>query len=253
MQDERQQLSAMHRTFATAELLEHILLYLISDLHPIADQEDPRSDRTSDNASKLHHLLRCTEICHTWQANILASGPLQRALFLAPDHNTKEKRWQHNTPNPSPQTSQISQRSYYRCPPSLSTLHRAPLLNPLIQTLFPSYHFRFWHLSLEATGNKHVAYLIITRRDLPDLLTRSRTKQGLRVSEMQFSRPPLTGLEATIWEERDETREYVGRTFVLGENVMQCEGGLTLGFVHAWVGRMFENYQDVAAIKLTTT
>lgn len=137
--------------------------------------------------------------------------------------------------------------SYYRAP-SL----RAPVLNPIIQVTFPSYHFRFWHLSLEASGNKHCAYMIITRRDLPALDMRERTGQGRIISEMLLSQPPCIALEATIWEERDETKDYVGRTSSFSDPVIRCDTGLTIGVVHGRVGEMFKEHTDVAAIKLTT-
>lgn len=244
MHEEKQ--AASLRTFRTPELFEHISLYLLESLHAITDQEDPRSVRTNHNASCLAQLLRCTEVCRTWQQNIKESGRLQRALFLIPDFRLR-RRWQHNATF-SPQAEQIRLRSYYRAP-SL----RAPMLNPIIQVTFPAYHFRFWHLSLDVTGNKHVAYLIITRRDLPALKARAETKQGQSLTNMYFSQPPLATLEATIWEERDETKDYVGRTAVLREPIIECEAGLTLGMVHERVGQMFEHYRDVAAIKLTTS
>ena len=137
--------------------------------------------------------------------------------------------------------------SYYRAPPL-----QAPNLNPIIQTIFNTYHFRFWHLSLEVSGNKHCAYLIITRRDLPALQQRSETGQGKTISNMLLSQPPCTVLEATIWEERDETKDYVGRTTALQKPIISCEYGLTIGMVHERVGEMFREYADVAAIKLTT-
>ena len=241
-----EEVAAAIRTFRTPELLEHILLYLLESLHVITDQEDPRSVRTNHNASSLAHLLRCTEVCRTWQRGIHDSGRLQRALFIVPDFRSR-RNWQHGASS-SPQAEQIRLRSYYRAPPL-----RAPILNPVIQITFPAYHLRFWHLSLEVTGNKHVAYLIITRMDLPDLKARAKTKQGQSLTKMYFSQPPLTALEATIWEERDETKDYVGRTAVLKEPIIECEGGLTLGLVHERVGQLFEQYRDVAAIKLTTT
>jgi hypothetical protein len=59
-------------------------------------------------------------------------------------------------------------------------------------------------------------------------------------------------LEATIWDERDETKDYVGRTMELRDSVISNDGGLTIGMVHEKVAEMFAEHPDVSAIKLTT-
>lgn len=59
-------------------------------------------------------------------------------------------------------------------------------------------------------------------------------------------------LEATIWEERDESKEYVGRTTALKDSMIQCDSGVTIGMVHERVSGMFAEHRDVSAIKLTT-
>lgn len=69
---------------------------------------------------------------------------------------------------------------------------------------------------------------------------------------MLLSQPPPTALEATIWEERDETKDYVGRTSALADPSIVSETGVTIGLVHERVAKMFDEHQDVAAIKLTT-
>jgi hypothetical protein len=137
--------------------------------------------------------------------------------------------------------------SYYTAP-----YLRAPQLNPVIQTTFPPYHFRFWHLNLESTGHKHVAYLIITRRGIAAVDVRLRTRQGKRISDMLLSQPPPMALEAAVWEERDETRDSDGRTMALREPVIRCDKGVTIGLVHQRVAKMFNDHLDVGAIKLTT-
>lgn len=235
------QFSAQARLFATPELLEYILTFLLDDLLRINDQEDPRSIRTHHNAKVLMHLLHCTEVSRDWQQCIVGSGRLQRAIFLAPDLKTGRK-WHHAT-----QSSQIRPSSYYRFPNLW-----APVLNPVLQATFPSYHLRYWHLSLETTGNKHCAYLLITRRDMPDLHRMAAESRGTTFSRMLLSQPPCTVLEGSIWEERDETKDYVGRTNELSDPMIECPEGLTLGMVHERVKKMFEQYSDVAAIKLTT-
>ena len=235
------------RCFATAELLEAILVCLLDQLHEISDREDPRSVRTHHNDRILRQLLRCNEVNQTWQVSIHHSGRLQRALFLSPDL-LSNRTWRYESVSDS---LPVSLRSYYRAPSTPST--KAPMLNPVIQTTFPSYHLRFWHLSYEASGNRYCAYLIITRRDLPDLVARSQGRRGRRISQMLLSQPPCTALEAMIWEERDETKDYIGRTRTLREPVVRCDEGLTIGFVHEKVHEMFVEHPDVAAIKLTTT
>lgn len=237
-----QNLSATDRAFATPELLEQILVCLLDDLLSITDQEDPRSVRTHSNTHTLTHLLHCSEVNRTWHQCILGSARLQRALFLLPDDKTG-RSW-HQT-----SSMQIDLPLYsYRVPSSL-----APMLNPVIQTTFPTYSFRFWHLSPEASGHKYCAYLILTRCDLEKALARPKTDCGHTVSSMLLSQPPCTALEASVWDERAyETNEPVGRTSTLRDPVISCDDGLTMGRVHERVGEMFREYRDVAAIKLTT-
>ncbi|KAK5132616.1 hypothetical protein LTR08_008815 [Meristemomyces frigidus] len=224
---------ASQRAFATPELLEQILLCLLDELLPPTDGEDPRSVRTHTNARKLLHLLRCSEVDQVWRQCMLGSKRIQRALFLVPDDRA-QRSWHHST------NAQVAQ--YYSAPSSL-----APVLNTVIQVTFAPYHFRYWHLSY------HCAYLIITKRDLPILHLREQTGQGRTISSMLLSQPPCLALEATIWEEKDETKEYVGRTSSLSEPIIRCEEGLTIGMVHERVKDMFLEHPDVAAIKLTTT
>lgn len=235
-------ISASQKAFATPELLEHILSYLLFFLLAYTDQEDPRSVRVHNNASVLQHLLSCTQVSKYWRQCILGSGRLRRALFWQGDSTTR-RSWDVSA---SASRARLLY-SYYTAPH-----FRAPRLNPVIQTTFASYHFRFWHLSLESTGYKHCAYLIITRRDIPAVNLRERTGQGKSISDMLLSQPPCTALEATIREERDETKDYVGRTSRLEDPIIECESGVTIGMIHDRVAKMFDDYPDVYAIKLTT-
>ena len=235
-------LLATQRAFATPELLEHILAYLLCQLLPLTDQEDPRSVRVHGNASVLRQLLRCSEVSRDWNQCILGSKRLQRALYLLPNYGT-ERSWDVCASATRARQLYTNNRA-----PNL----RAPQLNPIIQTTFPSYHFRFWRVSLESTGNKHCAYLIINRRDMPAVHLRLCTGQAKGISDMLLSQPPCTALEATIWEERDESKEYVGRTTRLETPTISCETGVTMGMVHERVGKMFDKHHDVTAIKLTT-
>ncbi|KAK3109875.1 hypothetical protein LTR53_016411, partial [Teratosphaeriaceae sp. CCFEE 6253] len=227
--------TAIVRTFATPELFECIMSCLLDDLFLIKYGEDPRSTETYQNADTLLHLLHCSQVNRTWCFNIWSSKHGQRALFLSPEQK-RGRSWDLDNAPPVRLRSEL----------------HAPVLNPIIQTIFKAYHYRFWHLSFEASGNKYCAYLIITRRDLPDLAARARTGQGRTIQRMLLSQPPCTALDATIWEEKDESKEYLGRTTVLREPRISCGDGLTLGMVHESVNEMFREHPDVAAIKLTT-
>lgn len=235
--------SATQRAFATPELLEQILIYLLFFLLPVTDQEDPRSVRVLSNASVLRHLLQCTLVSRDWHACILGSSRIRRALYWESDPNTT-RSWDMA----ASATRARRLYSYYTAPH-----FRAPQLNPVIQTTIPAYHLRFWHLSLESTGNKHCAYLIITRQDVyPDIRRREQTGNGRSISKMLLSQPPCTSLEATIWEERDLPKDWVGRTSRLNDPLIQCDEGVTVGLVHRRVWEMFDEHRDVTAIKLVT-
>lgn len=239
--------SATNRVFATPELLEQILLCLTDRLLPLTVQEDPRSVRTLSNAKQLYRLLRCSQVGRPWRQCMQGSKRVQRVLFQAPDDRT-QRSWDFDAEAAEAALNETSRRHLPHRAPS----NTAPTLNPMLQITFPSYHFRFWHLSLEASGNKHCAYMIITRRDMPGCHGRKSSGQGRSISEMLLAQPPCTALEASIWEERDETKDYVGRTNSLDDPLIKCDAGLTMGFVHERVCQMFDAYGDVAAIKLTT-
>jgi hypothetical protein len=235
-------ISSTERVFALPELLEPILLYLLEELSPLSYQEDPRNSRVYNNANVLQHLLNCNQVCKQWKSAIQHSTPIQRALFLLPDAHS-DRTWTQDQSKTDDMDVEAS--------PIQSPI-QPPTLNPIIQTTFKSYHFRYWHLSFEASGNKHCAYMIIERRDIPDFKARAITGQGRNISDMLLSQPPCTALEATIWDERDETKDYVGRTTELQDPVISNDGGLTIGMVQKKVAEMFAEHRDVSAIKLTT-
>lgn len=234
--------TASARVLATPELLELILVPLLSQLREPLEREDPRSQKTRLNANILSDLLSLRRVNHDFDAVLKSSILLRRGLFLAPD-NPPNRSWSCESAGQLPAVL----RSFYRCP----ALKSPPLLNPIAQTTFPSYHFRYWHLSPEASGNKYCAYLIITRDDLRRYRAiAAGTKKIL--DEMLLSQPPAIALEAMIWDERDETKEYIGRTTELANPLIQCDKGLTVGDVHRQVGGIFDQHVDVPAIKLTT-
>lgn len=231
--------TSTERVFALPELLEPILLYLLQDLSSLRYQEDPRCSRVYNNADILRNLLHCNQVCKQWKNSIERSVSIQRALFLLPDAAT-DRTWTQG----HSKTSDTGVKT--------ESLLQPPVLNPVIQTIFKSYHFRYWHLSFEASGNKHCAYMIVEKRDLPDLKVRTMTGQGQNISNMLLSQPPCLALEATIWDERDETKDYVGRTTELRDPMVRNDKGLTIGTVHKRVAEMFAEHPDVSAIKLTT-
>ncbi|KAK6432664.1 hypothetical protein LTR95_011163 [Oleoguttula sp. CCFEE 5521] len=225
--------SSIVQVLRTPELLEQILLCLLDDLHPLREREDPRSVRTDHNASVLKHLLSLRRVNTTFNVLVISSLQLRRALYLYPA---------------------ISRTRGWHCAGLTGATLDAPILNPVVQTTFPSYQFRFWHLSLEASGNKYCALMIITRDDIHQYCRRASSVKGKLLPKMQLSIPPMAGMEAVIWEERDETKDYVGRTTELEDCVIRpTDGkGLMVDELHDRVGEMFEKHKDVAAIKLTT-
>ncbi|UJO11243.1 hypothetical protein CLAFUW4_01788 [Fulvia fulva] len=236
-------MSAMQQVFATTELFDYILSYVLDATHCIADQEDPRSVKTHHNARLLQNLLRSSRVDRQWRNHILGSTYTKGALFYISDPTT-QRAWEQTHPR-------SSTGAVYR-PVDV----HAPTLNPIIQTTFPSYNFRFcFNTSVgedcQATP-RHSAFLIITKRELPNLQTREATGQGCRIPEMLLAQPPCVALKAAIYEEIDDMKEYLGRTTSLTDPVIRCEQGLTLGMVHERVGAMFEKHPDVAAINLTT-
>ena len=230
--------SPISQVFAIPELVEYILGILLTQLLPLTDQEDPRSVRVRSNARVLNHLLRCAEVNVAWNRCMHGSSRLKRALFLQPDHDRK-RSWD--------QPSELSRRgllgNFYTVP-SL----RAPQLNPVIQTMFPSYHLRFWNLSL----GKHCAYLIICRRSFFARWQPPESRQGRSFANMLLSQPPCIALKAMIWDERDETKDYLGKTTTLEDSIIECSTGVTLGLIHEKAAKIFNEYADVSAIKLTT-
>lgn len=230
------------RVLATPELLELILVPLLGQLREPLEREDPRSQKTRLNASILLDLLSLRRVNRDFDAILTSSVQLKRGLFLSPDY-PPNRSWSCESAGQLPAIL----RSFYRCP----ALKSPPVLNPIAQTTFPSYHFRYWHLDPAASGNKYCAYLIITRDDIRRY--RGATAGQAKVlDKMLLSQPPALALEAMIWDDRDETKEYIGRTTDLENMCIEDERGVTVGEVHRRVGELFDLYQDVPAIKLTT-
>lgn len=234
--------TAAGKVLATPELLELILVPLLGQWREPLEREDPRSQKTRLNAKILLDLLSLRRVNHTFDAVLTSSISLKRSLFLCPEY-PPNRSWSCESAGQLPAIL----RSFYRCP----ALKSPPLLNPIAQTTFPSYHFRYWHLSPETSGNKYCAFLIITRDDIRRYRATAAGKEKI-LERMLLSQPPAVALEAMVWEERDETKEYIGRITGLEDPLIQSDQGLTIGDVHRRVGEMFDLYSDVPAIKLTT-
>lgn len=244
MNETQQEPSAIEKTFNTPELLEHILIYLLEELYPKIDHEDPRSERTKFNASTLLHLVRCSEVNKTWHKCIFhGSKPMRRALFLLSDLSAT-RSWQLARP------WYDSQHDYHH-----DMEFRAPVLNPIIRAIFPLYRFRLWRAAVEASGPKHRAYIIVSRKDAKAAREKAKIGQGRTISRMLLSRPPTCKMSGEVWERKDT--EAVGErklfhTRELGRPVVECTEGITLGLLHERVWEMFSEHPDVEALKITT-
>ena len=219
--------SSADRVFAIPELFEHIFTYVLLQMMRVAEQENPRSVKTHANARVLLEILRCSRVNWTWYRGLRGSSLLQSFLFLA--HRRNPTRSDESEPR-----------------------RPALVLNPVIQDTFPSYNFRLCRETIFGYPERFYGFMIITKRYLPAIKLRSLTFQGLSISSMFLTQPPCTAIEASIYEERDESKEYVGRTFHLRDPIIECEQGVTLELVHRRVTEMFAEHSDVSAIKLTT-
>ncbi|KAM0695354.1 hypothetical protein Q7P36_005713 [Cladosporium allicinum] len=234
--------SPSDRVLATPELLELILVPLLSQLREPLEREDPRSTKTRMNASILLNILSLRRVNRDFNAILTTSIYLRRGLFFAPDH-PPNRSWSCESAGHLPAIL----RSFYRCP----ALKSPPILNPIAQTTFPNYHFRYWHLDPAASGNKYCAYMIITRDDIRRYRAVTATQEKV-LDRMLLSQPPALALEPMVWADRDETKEYLGQTTDLSDVRIENEAGVTVGELHRKLGELFDRYQDVPAIKLTT-
>ena len=235
-------LSPSDQVLATPELLELILVPLLSQLREPLEREDPRSPKTRMNASILLNILSLRRVNKDFNAILTSSIHLRRGLFFAPDR-PPNRSWSCESAGHLPAIL----RSFYRC----TALKSPPILNPITQTTFPTYHFRYWHLDPATSGNKYCAYMIITRDDIRRYRAVTAS-QGKVLDKMLLSQPPALALEPMVWADRDETKEYLGQTTDLRDIRIENEAGLTVGELHRKLGELFDRYQDVPAIKLTT-
>lgn len=233
---------ASQRVLDTPELLELILVPLLGQLRETSEREDPRSPKTRLNADILLGLLSLRRVNQTFDAVVKSSVSLKRGLFLAPD-SPPNRSWSCESAGQLPAIL----RSFYRCP----ALKLPPVLNPIAQVTFPGYHFRYWNVRPEDSGNKYCAYLIITREDVRRYRAVTAGNKKF-LQRMLLSQPPALALEAMIWDERDETKEYLGDPPASEDLRFASETGLTVDEVHQRVGKLFDHYVDVPAFKLIT-
>jgi hypothetical protein len=233
--------SAAEQVIAVPELLDQILFALLQDLVPPTNRDDVRSRNTQLNAELIRTLLRCSEIGKAWHRSVF-HGPeqLKKSLFLHAEPED-QRSWQ--------QVSGLypNQQSYYR-----GLALKAPVLNPVIQTAYADYHFRYWRSGLGAEGPRHHAYLIITRRHISHARKLIAEGMGGTIRNMLLAQPPPTELTATIWERNDQLKAFSERTTGIADPIVKCHEGVRLDLVLAKVGRMFDEHDDVTSIKVTT-
>ena len=236
--------SACERVLGTAELLEQILTCLLDDIIPKTEHEDPRSKKTQNNAEVLLHLVHCSQVNRTWHQCILnGSKFFQRALFLREDQ-PGSRSWEVGRP------WYPSQNDYHQ-----DLIFRIPVLNPVLRATLDTYRFRFWKNAAEAWGPRYRAYMIVRRQDAEAARERFKTGQGRTLSKMFLSQPPPREMEAAVWERESLSSQGTDsppRTTEISRPVIKSDQGVTLGFMHRKVCEMFDEHQDVIAIKITT-
>ena len=98
-------------------------------------------------------------------------------------------------------------------------------------------------------------YLIVRRKDAEAAKERFKTGQGRTLSKMFLSQPPPRGMEAEVWERERlsvQGTDSPMKTTELSRPRFKCDQGVSLGFMHRKVCEMFDEHQDVVAIKLTS-
>ncbi|QIW95529.1 hypothetical protein AMS68_001047 [Peltaster fructicola] len=237
-------MSAAEQVFGIPELLELILLRLLDNLDYLDAQGDARPQNTWQRAQQLTTTLVASRVNRNFNDVFRTSINLRRRLFLTPDL-VSNRSWDSKVESELPDILQV----FYVCVIEGSL----PLMNPMIQVELSNFPFRFWNLPYKTRGNQHCAFMIVSKDNLIQF-RRRHLQEGSRtvVSRMLLSQPPCKSLQCDIFEDRDETREYVGRTTDLQDSLIFSEAGLTIGFVCDWLSVMFNAHADVARVKLTT-
>ncbi|KAF2719436.1 hypothetical protein K431DRAFT_286727 [Polychaeton citri CBS 116435] len=239
--------SPVSRVYGTVELLEYILLQILSDLHEVAAREDPRSHKSYHNARRISQVLRLTQVNRHWRSCILNSPHLSQALFLKPSTNSDHRSWYW-----SPSNAVISTASDGLARP------KPPTLNPTIQVAFPWSPFRFWHLPLEQSNYTHVAYIVMKKEDVMDPTGECKEVKHLFdlnisvLDELLLSQPPIRAMEASVWD-RDYTN-WVEPGPILSQWLERVEfpNGATFGELRKRVQSMFIEHPEALSVRLIT-
>lgn len=237
-------MNAVDQVFGIPELLELIILHTLDSLDYLDGLGDARPQNTFQRAHQLTSTLTVAQVNRQFHEVFQNSIKLQRRLFLAPDHSTS-RSWKAKPKHELPDVLQM----FYICVLESSL----PLMNPMIQVEFSNFPFRFWNLPYKTSGGKHCAFMIVTRDDMVRF-QRMHLQDGCGtvVTRMYLSQPPCTALQCDIFEDRDETREYVGRTTSLEESLIAREDGLTIGYLYGRLSKIFDSHKDIARVKLMT-
>ncbi|KAK8204328.1 hypothetical protein M8818_005173 [Zalaria obscura] len=220
--------SAALRVLSIVELLEAILLHIVTPPSPVEDIDDPRCASVATHSSSLLTLLSMSRVSHFWKSTIDQSQAIQRALFLTPD--TASGSW------------------------NASEGGARPVLNPILQARFRNYQFRFLppHIPMEQLDHRHSAYLVITRADA-DAWPQKRCPNVL--DRMLLAQPPMERVAAVIWERSTAMRTTVPVTNkFFGMRIIDPNrpNGLTLGFLHQTIQEQLAEDVTINAIKLIT-
>lgn len=230
--------NAGQRVFAIPELLEIILLHLLDD----ELQSERRPMAVRHNCRLFRQVLGTAVVSHHFHAAIKDSVRLRRRLFLSPDH-ASGRAWRYESDSTLP--TQLEQFYGHEVCGVLP-----PYLNPFVEVELSDFPYRFWNLPARENEHKHCAFFIVSR----DGLKRYLKKHGSStvVSQMLLSQPPCYEMECVVFEDRDETRDYVGRTAEIENPRIVSKSGLTIGHICSELQRMFHRHHDIARIKLTT-
>lgn len=230
--------SSLEQVFSTHELLEHILSSLFDGTSSLWSDGTWRNDwRTiRSNAAIIKQVLLVSRVNRQFRTLVITSPKIQKQLYLKPDENSP-RSWTRSPAHNLP--SELS--CYYRATSEPS----GPELNPVIQAMSPALPLRFWNL----TGDKYCAFLIFSRDDVSGYISRH---SNTSFSRMLLSQPPCKRLFCEVFEDRDPSRDYVGKTNDLSKPYLSNETGLTIAMVFDRMVDMFEKHQDIAGIKLVT-
>lgn len=211
--------TAAQRVLGTPELLEMILIALLNRIPPpdARGYNGPQSIRTRVRARLLMHVLRCGQVARNWQACIMSSCQLKKGLFLKVDDSVPQS-WDRTGPD---------------------TASNQPILNPIIVYMYDfSFTIPRFPVPGNALGDRHCVHFYLNRacyeRDHEEGTKRTRCGS---ISDMLLSQPPCFAL-------REDG--IVGRSG-LGDSVISCDTGITLGLLNEKAGHMFDDHERRAS------